>query len=333
MAVLGNTYLGLADAMRRKDPNDKIAVIIEMLKEINPILDDMMVIPCNDGTSHLTTVRTGIPNATWRLLYQGVQPTKSTTAQVRDTVGMLEAWSEVDAKLVQLDSDSAGLRLSEATAFLEGMSNDMATTLFYGNQALEPEKFTGLAPRFSDSSTAAGYQIVKAGGSGSTNTSIWFVVWGERTVTGLYPKGSAGGIQRDDKGMQTKTNSDGSVYDVFREKFSWDLGLSVRDWRYVSRVANIDVSTLTYDVSTGADLLANMTTAYYKLRQRRVNGGRAAIYCNTKIKEYLHMQAIRGNSANVALRLSEVQGEEVLSFLGIPIREVDAILNTEATVA
>lgn len=331
MAILGNTYVGLADVLRRQDSDSKIAVVIEMLRELNPILDDMMVIPCNDGTSHLTTVRTGIPNATWRLLYQGIQPTKSQTAQVRDTVGMLEAWSEVDAKLVDLTEDSAGLRLSEATAFLEGMNNDMATTLFYGNQALEPEKFTGLAPRFNDSSTAAGAQIIKAGGSGSTNTSIWFVVWGERTVTGLYPKNSMGGIHRDDKGQQTKTLSDGSVYDVYREKFSWDLGLSVRDWRYVSRVANIDVNNLTADAASGANLLNYMTDAYYKLRQRRVNGGRAAIYCNTTIKSFLHKQA--KNATNVRVTLDEASGEEVVSFLGMPIREVDAILNTEATVA
>ena len=332
MAILGNTYLGLADAMRRKDPDSKIAVVIEMLAELNPILTDMSTMPCNDGTSNLTTVRTGLPGATWRILYQGVQPSKSTTAQVRDTVGMLETWSEVDAKLVDLDSDPAGLRLSEATAFLETLNQEMATTLFYGNQALESEKFTGLAPRFSDTTAASGSQIVNAGGTGSTNTSIWFLVWGARTVSALYPKGSSGGLQRDDKGMQTKTLADGSVYDVYREKFTWDVGLSVRDWRYISRVANVDVSTLTYNVSTGADLLADMTTAYYRLRQRRVNGGKPAIYCNTTIKEYLHMQAIRGNNANVALRLSEVQGEEVLSFLGIPIRESDALLNTEATV-
>lgn len=163
--------------------------------------------------------------ATWRMLYQGVQPTKSTTAQVRDATGFAEAWSEIDEKLYQLTQDKAGLRLSEAQAFLEGLNQAMATSMFYGDQATSPAKFTGLAPRFNKLATSgSGAQIIDAGGTGSDNTSIWFLVWGENTVHSLYPKGSKAGVTREDKGVQTKTNPDGSVYDVVREKFQWDSG-------------------------------------------------------------------------------------------------------------
>lgn len=332
MAVVGNTYLTLADLFSRQDETKAIATIIEMLAEINPLLEDMPVVECNSGTRHLTTVRTGLPSATWRKLYEGVQPSKSTTRQVYDTVGSLEAWSEIDAKLVEISSDPAGTRLSEAQAFIEALSQTMATTLFYGDTASEPEKFLGLAPRFNDTGAENGSQIVKAGGAGSDNTSIWFVVWGERTVHGLYPRGSRAGLQRDDKGKQTKDQADGSVFDVFREKFCWDMGLSLRDWRYVARVCNVDVTALSSDASTGADLHERMTEAYYRLHQRRIAGGRAAIYCNTRIKEFLHKQALKANN-NTFVRLAEVDGEEKMSFLGLPIRECDAILNTEAAVA
>ncbi len=90
MATVGNTYLTLADVFKRTDADKQIATIIELLAQDNPILQDMIVKECNDGTTHLTTVRTGIPEATWRMLYQGVQPTKSTTAQVRDATGFAE---------------------------------------------------------------------------------------------------------------------------------------------------------------------------------------------------------------------------------------------------
>lgn len=330
MATIGNTYLTLADLYKRKDPNDQIAVIIEMLAQVNPILQDAMAIECNDGTKHLTTVRSGIPAATWRKLYQAVQPTKSTTKQVHDTTGFLEAWSEVDAKLVDLSGNPGAFRLSEAQAFLEGMSQEMATGLFYHDTATAPEKFMGLAPRFGSLGAENGGQIVDAGGTGSDNTSIWFIVWGERTAHLLYPKGSKAGLQREDKNKQTKETSSG-VYDVYREKFNWDIGMSVRDWRYISRVANIDVSDLKADASTGANLVEQMITAYYRLQQRKVMNGKAAIYCNTKIKEFLHKQALKANT-NVALRVQEVQGEEVVTFLGMPIRECEAILNTEARV-
>lgn len=332
MSTIGNTYLTLADVFKRTDADKQIAAVIELLAQDNPILQDMIVKECNDGTTHLTTVRTGIPEGTWRMLYQGVQPTKSTTAQVRDATGMIEAWSEIDEKLVRMTQDSAGLRLSEAQAFLEGLNQGVATTMFYGDQATSPAKFTGLAPRFNKlANSGSGAQIVDAGGTGSDNTSIWFVVWGENTVHGLYPKGSKAGITREDKGKQTKTNPDGSILDVVREKFQWDIGLSVRDYRYVAPIRNIDVS----DVQAGTvNLYSFMRKAYYKLKQRRVMGGRAAIYLNTDMLEALDALATNSGTTDNFVRLTrkEIEGEEVLTYRGIPLRESDALLNTEARV-
>tara|TARA_Y100000817_G_scaffold121023_1_gene94801 strand:+ start:6301 stop:7299 length:999 start_codon:yes stop_codon:yes gene_type:complete len=332
MATVGGNYLTLADLYSRQDENKQIASIIEMLAETNPVLDDAVVLECNNGTKHLTTTRTGLPGVTWRRLYEGVTPSKSTTVQVNDTTGMLEAWSEIDAKLVDISNDPAGTRESEATSFLEAMNNEMATGLFYHDTATDPEKFMGLAPRFDSTSADNGQQIVLGDGSGSDNTSIWMVVWGERTCHLLYPQGTTAGFARDDKGKQTKESSN-SVYDVYREKFTWDVGLSVRDWRYVSRVANIDVSNLTVNAASGTNLIEKMIKAYYKLHQRKVTGGKAVVYCNTTIKEYLHHQAMRGATGTVQLRLDQASGDEFMTFLGIPVRECDAILNTEAAIS
>ncbi len=328
MATVGSSYLALADYYGRMDGNDQIAEVINMLTEINPILDDAIVQECNNGSSHLTTMRTGLPQGTWRKLYSGVQPTKSKTAQVQDTTGWLEAYSEVDKKLVDLaGSNGAALRMDEAEAFIEGMSNQMADAMFYSDTAATPEKFMGLSPRFNSLSAANGAQIVNGGGSGSDNTSIWFVVWSPKTVSLLFPKGSKAGVQRKDLGEQTKEENN-ELYQVMREHFQWDIGLTVRDWRYVSRVANIDVSDMT---AGSVDLVDLMIDAYYKLRQRRVRNGKAAIYCNTGVKTALHKLA--RTDAAATLTVDKVEGQEVVSFLGIPIREVDAITNTESVVS
>ena len=331
MAIVGNTYLTLADAFKRQKSDGTIADIIELLAEINPILDDAITLEANDGTTHLTTMRTGLPEGTFRKLYQGVQPSKSTTKQVRDATGMMENWSEVDAKLVDLQRDKGAFRLSEAQAFIEGLGQTAAQRIFYGNTVTDPEEFLGLSPRFNSLSAENGRQIIDAGGTGSDNTSIWFVVWGPRTAHLLYPQGSKAGLQRDDKGLQTKTLADGSVYDVYREKFSWDLGLSVRDWRYVVRIANVDVSELQ---AGNIQLYDFMRKAFYRLRQRRVAGGRAAIYANTDVLEALDALATnRGaNDSFVRLTPREIEGKEVLTYRGIPVRETDALLNTEARV-
>ena len=93
-AEIGNTYLTLMDLYKQLDgKNNVTSAIIEVLQQTNKILDDMMTVECNKGGSHLTTVRSGLPSGTWRKLYEGVLPQKSTNKQVTDATGMLEAWS------------------------------------------------------------------------------------------------------------------------------------------------------------------------------------------------------------------------------------------------
>lgn len=327
MSIIGNTYLTLADRMKRENADGSIADIIEILAEQNEILMDANAIECNNGTSHRTTIRTGLPSGTWRKLYGGVTPTKSTTAQVDDATGMLEAYSEVDKALADLNGNTAEFRLSEAVAFLEGMNQDMADTLFYGDTDVNPERFMGLAARYATISTDPtniGYNIIDGAGASSDNTSIWFVTWGDTQTSLIYPKGSMAGLQRDDKGQQTITASGGGYYEGYREHFKWDIGLSVRDWRGTCRIANIDVS----DMAAGSVALDDlMIDAYYRVRKHM---GKKAIYCNENVMVALHKLA--KDKANVNLSLSEFEGKPVVSFLGIPIRECDAILNTEAEV-
>jgi hypothetical protein len=327
MATLGNTYPSLIDLYKNLAGGEVVNDIIEILAQTTPMIQDMAVMECNQGTTNLATIRTGLPEATWRELYQGVQPTKATNKQVTDATGMLEAWSEIDSKLVEISGNSAQFRMNEAEAHIQGMGHTMESTMFYGTAANE---FTGLTPRFNDLSAENASQIVDAGGTGSDNASIWMVVWGANTVHGLYPKGSMAGLQRQDKGMVTKENDDG-MYDVHREKFTWDLGVAVKDYRYVARVCNIDVS----DMQAGSvELYTFLRKAYYALKQRQIPNGQAAIYCNTDVMEALDALATNNGTTDNFVRLNrtEIEGQEVITYRGIPIRETDALLNTEARV-
>ena len=146
MALLSANNPTLIDVASRLDPNSNIDKIVELLAATNEVLQDMTFIEGNLPTGHKTTVRTGLPGVTWRKLYGGVQPSKSTTAQVTDSAGMLEAYAEVDKALADLNGNAAAFRLSEDRAFIEAMSQEMSQTLFYGNEGTEPEAFTGFAP-------------------------------------------------------------------------------------------------------------------------------------------------------------------------------------------
>ena len=330
MAVLSTTNPTLADVAKRYDADGKIDTIVELLAETNEVLDDMTFLEGNLPTGHKTTVRSGLPSSTWRKLNYGVQPSKSTTVQITDTAGMLEAYAEVDKALADLNGNTASFRLSEDRAFLESMNQTMASTLFYGDTGTDPEKFMGLAPRYNSLSAESGDNIIVGGGSGSDNTSIWLVCWGPNTCHGIYPKGSQAGLKHQDLGEVTLEDAASGKYQGYRTHYKWDIGMSLRDWRYVVRIPNIDVSNLTKDASgSSAALVDLMVQAVEKLPN--VNLGRCVFYGNRTISSILRRQIT--NTSNVRLSMDEVAGKRVMSFDGIPFRRNDAILNNEALVS
>lgn len=333
MATLSSTYLNLIDVHKQSDP--RTGEIIEVLKQQNPILDDAVAMECNMGATHRHTIRTGLPTPAWGSLYKGIPQSKSTVQQVDDTTGFLEARSGVDTRALKLSKNPAALRLGEAMSHLEAMNQEMATGMFYHDTATTPEKFKGLAARFGlKGGGAAGNQIVDAGGTGTDNTSIWFVTWGDHACHLLYPEGTRAGVDRQDKGEQRVTDTNGDAYYVKEETFTWHMGMAVKDWRYVSRIANVDVSDM---LAGSVDLYNFMRQAFYKLQSRRMDAktSRIAIYVNRDVMQALDGLATgNGTGSNDALRLipRELEGREVLTYRGIPIRETDALLNTEARV-
>ena len=336
MAALSGRNLTILDLANILDPDGSVANVIEILNQTNEILDDMVWKEGNLIDGHQTTVRTGIPQPTWRRLYGGVQPTKGTTAQIKDTCGMLEAYCEVDKKLFQLNNMSNAWRLSEDAAHLEGMNQEMAQTLFTGNESTDPDEFTGFAPRFNSLSAANGDNIIDAGGTGSDNESIWLVLWGDNTVHGIVPKGSKAGFQYENLGQDTKVNSDGSMYEVYRSHYMWDAGLTVRDWRYIVRIANIDQSDLTSEYASGK-FTAGAHLPQLMFRALRLvpnmGMGRPAFYMSRDMATWVAEQTAAATQGST-LMSSDVGGDGKWTerFKGVPIRRVDALAKDEARV-
>jgi hypothetical protein len=331
MPALSTTNPTLLDVASRTDADGKVTTnIVELLSETNEVIADATFMECNDGTAHKTTIRSGLPSATWRLLNYGVQPSKSTTVQVRDSTGMLEAYAEIDKALADMNGNTKEYRLSEDRAFVEAMNQSFVDTLFYGNTGTNPERFMGLAPRYSQKAGAEnGDNILLGDGAGSDNTSIWLAVWGPNTLHGIYPKGSKAGLSMRDLGEETLLDANNGKYQGYRSHYKWDVGLTLRDWRYVVRIANIDVSNLTKDAATGSDLIDLIVQALEIVPN--LGMGRPVIYCNRTIRSFLRRQIM--NKDNVHLSMAEIAGKKVLAFDDIPVRRCDAILNTEATIA
>lgn len=332
MAIIGNNCLTLADWAKRQDPDMKQARIIEMLNQKNPILLDMPFLESNAPTHHRTTVRTSLPAAEWRRINKGVGKGKSTTAQVDEAVAIMETYSEVDKELADLNGNTGAFRLSEAQAYIEGMNQQMASTLFYGNKASDPASFDGLATRYNDKDAENGKNIIDAGGTGNNLTSIYIVGWGEQTVHGLYPKGSKAGLSHADKGQVTLMDADGNQYEGYRDHFQWKTGLAVRDWRYVVRIANIDVTKMLDEKANGkfaTDLVRLMIAATHILPDRNARMG---IYMNRTLGGFFDMQSVEKPSLGLSV-IKDTEGRPWTDFRGMPFRETDAIKDNETVVS
>lgn len=328
MTALAATAVTLADWAKRVAPDGSIDTIIELLSQDNQILDDMLWVEGNLPTGHRTTIRTGLPSATWRLLNYGVAQSKSTTVQVDDTVGMLEAYSELDRDLLALNGNDLAFRLSEDAAFTESMRQTFASTLFYGNTAIDPEKFLGLSARYNSTTADNAQNILDGAGTQATNTSVWLLGWSERTLHGIFPKGSPAGLQMRDLGEDTAVDTNGLMHQVFRTHFQWKCGFSLRDWRYAVRIANIDVATLVKDATAGADLLDLMVRALERIQS--LEGVRPAFYVNRTVSSFLRRQIL--NKTTPQLTFDTVSGKKVMTFGEVPVRRVDALTNAEAEV-
>jgi hypothetical protein len=333
MATLAVTNPTLADLAKVTDPDGSIADVVEILNATNEILDDMTWMEGNLTTGNRSSIRSGIPAPTWRKLYGGVQPTKSRAVQVTDNCGMMEDYSEVDAALIGMAGNPAAFRLQEDRPHIEGMNQEFAATLFYGDESTAPEEFTGLAPRYNSLSAENGDNIIAGGGSGSDNASIWLICWSPNTIHGIIPKGSKAGIQQRDLGEVTIEDADGSNgrMQAFRSHYRWDVGLTVRDWRYAVRIANIDRSELLVAATgSSADLNDLMHQALTELPSQSV--GRCVFYMDKSILSMLRRQTASAVT-NSTLTTDVVGGTWQTSWSGVPIKRCDALRGNEATVS
>lgn len=331
MATVDTRYPTLASLAQRMDSKGNIITnTVEILNETNEIIDDMVFVESNGVTEHSTTVRSGLPKTAWRRLYKGVQPSRSEVTKVKESMGILEARALVDEELLRLNNNSAAWLASEEKPFVEAMSQEMATTLWYEDGVTHPERFMGLAPRYNSLSAENARNIIDAGGTGNDNASIWLIVWSQDTCHGIYPKGSKAGLEKKDLGITTVSDSEGGRYEAHETKHRWAAGLCLRDWRYVVRIANIDVNNLRKDLSQGANLPDLMADALELLPNMK---GRPAFYMNRQLRRILRGQI--NHTAKYTIAQEQVGGKRVTKFGdgdGVPVRISDALLSTEARV-
>jgi len=341
----------LIDIARSFGPDGKVAVVAELLNQSNEIIRFMPFIEGNLPTGHKGVVRTGLPTVQLRSFYRGVKVSKSGRSTVEDVCAMAEGRNEIDKDLADLNGNTAAFRLSEGLAFVEAMNQTFAQQMLYGDTSSNPDGVLGLTPRYNSLSATSGANIIDAGGTGSDNTSVWLVVGGENTITGIYPKGSQAGLQQQDLGEIDAFDENNDRFRAYGEIWKWKFGLHVKDWRYAVRIANIDVSDLVGQTGTQAVTASTWINKLMIKALARIPSmgmGTPFFMASRTVKEMLSIGAMdksqnvlsfgqgldqygKVGPGSVAGSGTGISGGQLM-FQGVPVLTVDQLLATEARV-
>lgn len=297
--------------------------VVELQSKTDALWSVLPFKACNDGTKETVIIRKALPEIAWRMINKGVKPTKSATAQASYSCGGVEAYADVDERAMKLNKNSNTWRLSENYAHQEAMSQKMATTFFYGDEKVNPAGFTGLSAFYYSKQQDKVYsdQIIDCGGTGNNLTSLWIMTFADDTLYGIHPETIPAGYQYKDLGEVELKDEEGGILYGYRSKYNWDMGLALRDPRYVVRMANIDVAQI-----DNSSFIRKMIEGYNQIHN--VDHGRTVIMCNRQVQTYLSILA--SEKANVNLRIDEFGGKKIEHFWTSPILRCDSILNTES---
>lgn len=300
--------------------------IVELLAITNEMLLDAPVVQANDGTVNTSVVRTALPHGTKRVYNQGVGVGASQTDTIHDVCAQVAIYSEVDEDLVNNSADKAETLQSEEVAFIEGLSQDMADDIFYGNHSKNPASIDGFATR---RAKLEAKKCISAGGTtANKQTSIYLVKWGQNNVKMMYPKGASGlGVQVKPKGVQTVDAPDGNgKMEAYQTYYKVDYGIIVKNEAALIRIANIDMSQDMTDAQAQA-LIMKIIKAKAYLPQ---GDGTVSILCNADIMSVFDQATL--SKSNVVYTSTDPWGKPINMLRDMRIRRCDSIVNTEAVV-
>ncbi len=332
MTTLGTNNLSIGDVVRRSKPDGSLAVIVEMLDQINGLAKDAPWVEGDLPGGHYSTQRTSLPSFSTRNPNGASSIAKSTTSQTLEPMEYIESFSEVDELVARYGGDVSAKQASEAHAFAQGAIQTISSRILSGNGSTTPGQINGIETRYSSTTADNGRNVILGGAAGGQTDcmSIIFCKWGEGKVYGLYPRGSKAGLEVKNWGPLITEVSATTRAVKYTEQWLWGFGLAVDDWRSVVRIANIDKSLLV--AGTGADLFDKMTQAWHCL-ERSVGMGRPAAYLNTTTRMMLDIQARNDVISGGGLKFENVGGQMVETFRGIPLNIEDKLTEAESVVS
>lgn len=321
------TLLEVAKAMN----NNEVLSMAMVLARVNKMLEDMTQMEANNPNFHKSYISKSLPAGTLRIVNRGVTKELAAGAAQVDSIVVIESRNELDELQVsQAGKNGAKYRAQKDVCFIEGLGQTIAhqavygTTLITGETTMSVDEIQGLSSRVI-AKTAA--NAVDAGGSGGDTSSVWVIEPGVGKVYFVYPNGYQIGISKEDLGRLTVFDTSNRAYMAWVSLFKGSIGLVVEDTRAIQRICNVETAGSSNIIT--AEMIID---AVNRLPNR---GEGAYIYCNRTIAGYIEKAGL-GTTAHPVIRGGEGNpwgSGRVTDFQGIPIRMMEALVNTEVVLA
>lgn len=347
MAIKGSIATNLVDLNSSRPDAETGEVLINMLEETHELLSDLKWRNCNMGAVHKTSIVTALPEAHMRRLYRGFKVSKGGRAQITEDTGMAGTSCLIDYKEYELEGKSANWMAQNSNEGMEALSYLVARELFYGDRDINPESVNGLAKRLGKCNgtdkLSAAYNVISAMDISTTTkanavaaltdlTSIYAVGHGDRGFFGLVPVNGSSTIKMTtvgEDGKNLEADEAGDKFPAIQVLLEMDFGCCLHDFRFAARLANISVAALEKGATNFIDLWDKLTRLYHKIRKHKKSAN-WAFYVNSELFTYLDLQAQQ--KVSPTLTYQTIDGQEILAFRGIPIKEDEAIKVGEAFV-
>lgn len=346
---MAKTWLTLADLGKLYDPENNLGVAkqIDMTWQANEILQVIPWIMCNDKTKHMILQSVGLPTVYETQFHGGTLPSTGVDAQMWVPTAYFTSLEEIPVRMAKTTGNPEALRWSRAKKHYEAHAQNAASAAFYGNVLTDADSLPGLSFMYSSSTAVNGQNVIKAGGAGADNASMWLMGFGDDAICGLYPEGAMAGVEHTYAGEVWTENAGGVAGGtltlkrelVYRDHFSWMMGVLNANWKWAVRVCNISVNSLVSGVND-ANLIQLAESAVHRLPTTSIRTPdpnspvrRVAWMMNRTLRLFVDRQSRQQVAAGGQLKYEVVDGMQREIFHNVPMYTVDQLGIAETLVA
>lgn len=323
MAVLAqNQQLTLIEATKAQGYDDFSKVIGE-LGRVNDFLDEVPWLPTTHGSYNKAFQARSLGKGAFSKTNGAVSVIASAGDEAVEPVKLYEGDSQVDERVLKGVQDPYKVRDSQDAMNLEGMTQDWLYNLIYSTPGANPDAFKGLMAR----RPSLGKTCIGFGGTASGALSSGYLFeFGPSGFYLGYPEGSGTpGFNNDDRGRWyvPAPSGGGNMWAWVRHYEIWGAIIQ-RDERAMIRLANLNPAGGTGDFTSAPFLKAKRTLPS--------QGRNAVAFFTRNVAARLDEYAF--SKANVFYTVGEIANYGPVTRIGgIPVRVMEALLETEATVS